>query len=77
MAQSIQQMEADLEVLKQKATGLSSVVKSYTANGKRVEYRDMPDIELAIARKEREIRIAKGLALRSPWRHSRIKQGWF
>ena len=77
MGESIHEMEAKLEALEERRTGLSATVKSLTSNGKRVEYRDMSDIDLAIARLERKIRIAKGQMLRQPWRSTRIHQGWF
>jgi hypothetical protein len=77
MAEDIHKLQQELEALKALATGPSAGVKRLSINGRTVEYRDMADIELAIARKERELRIATGQLLRNPWRRTRIRQGWF
>jgi hypothetical protein len=77
MAEDIHKLQAELEALKALATGPSAGVKSMSISGRAVVYRDMADIELAIARKEREIKIATGQLLRNPWRRTRVRQGWF
>lgn len=77
MAENIHELELKLKALKALATGPSAGVKRLSVNGRTVEYRDMAEIDLAIARAERELLIATGQVPRRKWYSTRIRQRWF